>query len=186
MNNKPTSPAVVAALSLLGLELPFSEDALKSAFRSAALNYHPDHYKGKDANEKMVGLLSARTIAEWFTDESNGGANQESIFPLPWIEKLENDERLIPCNTCEGKGYEEVDQWDEKKCPSCKGHSRSQAYDFKEAFAASWCWLCFGTGWIQIGVPYTIKRACYRCGGTGKKKKVLFNQVIKGKLNLTF
>jgi hypothetical protein len=45
--------------ALLGIERDASTDTIKKAFKRLALHYHPDVYKGADAEQKMRDLLLA-------------------------------------------------------------------------------------------------------------------------------
>jgi len=45
--------------AVLGVDPQASVDAIKAAFKKLALQYHPDVYKGTDAEERMRGLLQA-------------------------------------------------------------------------------------------------------------------------------
>lgn len=45
--------------ALLGVDSQASSDIIKSAFKRLALQYHPDVYKGTDAQERMRSLLRA-------------------------------------------------------------------------------------------------------------------------------
>jgi len=48
--------------AVLGVDPQASSGAIKSAFKRLALQYHPDVYKGTDAQERMRGLLQAYQI----------------------------------------------------------------------------------------------------------------------------
>lgn len=48
--------------AVLGLEPQASAGAIKTAFKRLALQYHPDVYKGMDAEERMRGLLQAYQV----------------------------------------------------------------------------------------------------------------------------
>src|SRR5437762_2572362 len=45
--------------ALLGVDVQASPGTIKAAFKKLALKYHPDVYKGDDANERMQELLRA-------------------------------------------------------------------------------------------------------------------------------
>jgi DnaJ-class molecular chaperone len=45
--------------NILGVDSQASGEAIKAAFKKLALQYHPDVYKGADAQERMRGLLRA-------------------------------------------------------------------------------------------------------------------------------
>lgn len=45
--------------AVLGVDSQASTSAIKAAFKKLALQYHPDVYKGADAQERMRGLLQA-------------------------------------------------------------------------------------------------------------------------------
>jgi len=45
--------------TLLGVEPDASANSIKTAFKKLALQYHPDVYKGEDAEERMRDLLLA-------------------------------------------------------------------------------------------------------------------------------
>lgn len=45
--------------ALLGVDADASPETIKTAFKKLALQYHPDVYKGADANERMSALLQA-------------------------------------------------------------------------------------------------------------------------------
>jgi hypothetical protein len=45
--------------AILGVDVDASTDAIKKAFKHLALHYHPDIYKGADAEQKMRDLLLA-------------------------------------------------------------------------------------------------------------------------------
>src|SRR5215469_16143103 len=45
--------------TVLGVDSQASTDAIKAAFKKMALQYHPDIYKGADAQERMRNLLQA-------------------------------------------------------------------------------------------------------------------------------
>jgi len=51
--------------TLLGVEPDASASSIKTAFKKLALQYHPDVYKGEDAEERMrVLLLAYRTLSD--------------------------------------------------------------------------------------------------------------------------
>ena len=51
--------------TLLGVEPDASANSIKTAFKKLALQYHPDVYKGEDAEERMRDLLLAyRTLSD--------------------------------------------------------------------------------------------------------------------------
>ena len=45
--------------AILGIQASASPEEIKAAFKKLALQYHPDVYKGADANERMSSLLQA-------------------------------------------------------------------------------------------------------------------------------
>src|ERR1700680_865616 len=54
--------------AVLGVDVHASNDTIKSAFKKLALKYHPDVYKGEDAQERMrLILLAYQTLSD--TDE---------------------------------------------------------------------------------------------------------------------
>lgn len=54
--------------ALLGVDVHASNDTIKAAFKKLALKYHPDVYKGEDAQERMrLILLAYQTLSD--TDE---------------------------------------------------------------------------------------------------------------------
>src|SRR5438270_7667906 len=51
--------------TLLGVDAHASAGAIKTAFKKLALQYHPDVYKGKDAEERMrLLLLAYQTLSD--------------------------------------------------------------------------------------------------------------------------
>ena len=67
--------------AVLGLDSRASTDAIKTAFKKLALQYHPDVYKGTDADERMRRLLQAYQVLsdpvarrEYDAQRRNGGA----------------------------------------------------------------------------------------------------------------
>lgn len=51
--------------TLLGIDVHASEGAIKTAFKKLALQYHPDVYKGEDAEERMrLLLLAYQTLSD--------------------------------------------------------------------------------------------------------------------------
>ncbi len=51
--------------TVLGVDARANTDAIKAAFKRLALQYHPDVYKGNDAEERMRSLLQAyRTLSD--------------------------------------------------------------------------------------------------------------------------
>src|ERR1700730_18812261 len=54
--------------AVLGVDVHASNDTIKAAFKKLALKYHPDVYKGEDAQERMRLILQAyQTLSD--TDE---------------------------------------------------------------------------------------------------------------------
>src|SRR5438067_9696269 len=51
--------------AVLGLNAQASPSAIKAAFKKLALQYHPDVYKGEDAQERMrILLLAYQTLSD--------------------------------------------------------------------------------------------------------------------------
>src|SRR5258708_8759771 len=51
--------------TLLGVDAHASSDTIKAAFKKLALKYHPDVYKGEDAEERMrILLLAYQTLSD--------------------------------------------------------------------------------------------------------------------------
>ena len=54
--------------AVLGVDVHASNDTIKAAFKKLALKFHPDVYKGEDAQERMRLILQAyQTLSD--TDE---------------------------------------------------------------------------------------------------------------------
>lgn len=75
--------------AVLGLDPQASAGAIKTAFKKLALQYHPDVYKGMDAEERMRGILQAYRILsdpearkEYDAQRSNGSvsARREGVL----------------------------------------------------------------------------------------------------------
>ena len=65
--------------TVLGVDSQASASAIKAAFKRLALQYHPDVYKGEDAQERMRSLLQAYQtlsdpVARKAYDDQHGGA----------------------------------------------------------------------------------------------------------------
>lgn len=74
--------------AVLGLDPQASAGAIKTAFKKLALQYHPDVYKGTDAEERMRGILQAYRVLsdpearkEYDAQRGNGsaGAKREAM-----------------------------------------------------------------------------------------------------------
>ncbi|HEV2471659.1 MAG TPA: DnaJ domain-containing protein, partial [Chthonomonadales bacterium] len=51
--------------TVLGVDTGASSDTIKAAFKKLALQYHPDVYKGEDAEERMrLILLAYQTLSD--------------------------------------------------------------------------------------------------------------------------
>src|SRR5258708_33536504 len=51
--------------TVLGVDAHASTDTIKAAFKKLALKYHPDVYKGEDAEERMrILLLAYQTLSD--------------------------------------------------------------------------------------------------------------------------
>ena len=65
--------------TVLGVDSQASASAIKAAFKRLALQYHPDVYKGEDAQERMRSLLQAYQtlsdpVARKAYDDQHSGA----------------------------------------------------------------------------------------------------------------
>lgn len=73
---------------ILGVDSQASSEVIKAAFKKLALQYHPDVYKGEDAQERMRQLLQAyRTLSdpvarrEYDAQHNKGQGKAESAIP---------------------------------------------------------------------------------------------------------
>src|SRR4051794_19514585 len=70
---------------ILGVTPQAKSETIKAAFKKLALRYHPDIYKGEDADERMRTILQAyRTLSDpekrrlYDAHQTRGGATERS------------------------------------------------------------------------------------------------------------
>jgi curved DNA-binding protein CbpA len=67
----------------LDIDKPITIDDIKKQYRRLAKRYHPDKYKGEDANEKFIKIQMAYKIL--MEKHINGSSNYQEIY---WWKKL--------------------------------------------------------------------------------------------------
>ena len=135
------------AAKILGVNLPLTEHALKTAYRRWAMFKHPDRGGSEEA---MVELTDAYNVLK----------STELVFAEEGLDKEErttSGERLVDlgkgypittaavlCDTCSGKGYrEETSTW-------------------------GWDWVTCPTEGCEGGQVTGRREKCVRCGGSKK------------------
>jgi DnaJ-like protein len=91
--------------TVLGVDSQASASAIKAAFKRLALQYHPDVYKGEDAQQRMRSLLQAyQTLSDPTTrkayDERHTGARPTSSY-----DAVDRDEYRVRRATTEQGRY---------------------------------------------------------------------------------
>src|SRR5918911_1593145 len=70
--------------AVLGVKETASPSTIKAAFKKLALQYHPDVYKGEDAEERMRLLLVAyQTLSDETARQSYDALRSEHVLDKP-------------------------------------------------------------------------------------------------------
>ena len=81
---------------VLGVDSHASASTIKAAFKKLALKYHPDVYKGPDAQERMRDLLIAyQTLSDPASRRDYDVQRAELIVDATW-----HDARQATTHTC--------------------------------------------------------------------------------------
>lgn len=160
------------ALKILGLEVPTTVNAVKTAYRRQSKLEHPDASKHPEASFRF------RQVNEAYITLKDDASILDGAIPLG-TRTQEGDEITalgkglgltvngICCDECKGDGYKAVFQ-SEKPCPDCRPVDTGTIFSFF-IFQVSpreyRCWKCAGTGFFskngkRIGV-------CFACQGKG-------------------
>ena len=157
-------------MKYLVVDLPCTEDELKTAFREAARRMHPD--MGGDPKHFIEMQKEYQTLLanpHTFTMPS-AQTRTASGIPLSalglGLGPLKNGK---PCWKCKSKGYERTAQSRYDICPTCNNRRVLRWY----------CRECGGDGRVVVSVPCID--ICYTCEGTGETE--VWNPVLpKGRL----
>jgi hypothetical protein len=149
--------------AILGLTIPFTEEELKSAFRTKVFETHPDHGGTKEEFNKVT------EANEYLVPFASQEITEKEIQHIEWqrikIEEQEPFKNFIDCNHCGGKGrwvatiripIYEMEESSSKICHKCGG-------DGKHKFG---CRACNGTGKYTQNSGRVVD--CKKCNGTGK------------------
>ncbi|MFA6234451.1 MAG: DnaJ domain-containing protein [Bacteroidota bacterium] len=156
-------------LTLFGLALPTTRQALKTRYRRLAQECHPDHNPGdKNAEERFKALAAAYDDLNGrntpFVDEETGEAGASTRTadgtPLEELGKgLPRNKNAKPCDSCSGKGYvTEAHPGQSATCPKCHGRAVIQE---------DTCQRCKGTGKYKHPNTGQVVGDCFGCKGTG-------------------
>jgi curved DNA-binding protein CbpA len=125
---------------VLGVDSHASVDTIKAAFKKLALKYHPDVYKGPDAEERMRNLL----LAYQTLNDSASRRNYD----------VQRAERLLDISGMKRDGWQQVRVAEEPFSSSLNSDtsSRTGRHDNQRAFA-------FPDLSISLSVPIKLKLA---------------------------
>jgi DnaJ-class molecular chaperone len=153
----------VEAAKTLGVALPVSLNALKTAYRRRSHEEHPDVSKHPQAAERFLALtiayehLQADPRALEYSAEDARRLLTDDGTPLAELGKgLGPKTNGRPCDDCTGRGYRSY-KIDGMRCPKCRPY-------YLNIFHRAWeylCRKCNGSG------KFKNKGECFPCRGTG-------------------
>ena len=162
------------ALAVLNLKPPFSPNHLKTAYRRAAREEHPDHSKHPEAGDRFRRVQQAYEqlfgngeVLEFTESMARATQTDDGTLLSELGKGLGPSTNGRPCDDCSGAGYRSyIIGW--VACTSCPiGLPRR-------------CGPCKGTGTFQR--PGRRAQRCNRCDGRGRLQDVC--KVCNGRMRV--
>jgi DnaJ-class molecular chaperone len=190
--NDRINDRITDQMKLVGISYyPFTMDELKRSFRARILCYHPDKYKGRDAEEMTASIISAYNDLKLYANDFDTTKHKKSV-------ETDIFKFYKGCDSCDGRGYNIKKQL-MYKCSKCKDTGNygvrcvkcdDGKFTQKNGRVVN-CRACGGTGIYKLkcdhrlsffqfsGYDYIDKRVdCVVCGGVGEVEYVPVNPVI--------
>lgn len=164
------------AYRVLEIRPPFSEQQLKSAFRTKVKQAHPDHGGSSEQFQKVkmsFDVLFPDAGKDQVVDPVTRTVNG---VPLDTLGKgLRVSAKK--CYQCAGRGY--TSEHAATNCEACGGYSENEHrmtfHEILQQVSRRWaCLRCKGTGYSQSGAER--HHVCMNCAGSGEVPS--FNPVI--------
>lgn len=148
---------------ILNITLPCSMAELKSAYRQASFNAHPDHGGTSEAMRLVLEAYNSLKNSSSITEDGVVVGVLKTVSGIPLTDLglgLGPTKNSVDCKQCQAKGYTEYLSQDLLTCKDCDGEGWTYSYQVD-------CKPCNGTGkFIQT---FTKKEVtCRVCKGTGK------------------
>lgn len=150
--------------AILELQVPFTVDEIKTAFRKKAFVTHPDHGGSK---EEFIQVKQAYDFLYPFaTNKETATTTAEGDLFANLGKGLGDTVNSKLCDKCYGNGWIKISHDKvifDYECPVCHG---------KGYIGRNWfniCTACFGSGGIgEKLVKSTLIHTCHKCKGTGQ------------------
>ena len=153
------------AENLFHVRFPVAMDLLKTAYRQAVREIHPDKTKKESAGEnllfiEMVEVYDAICSRPKLIQEKRK-LDEKTVTGIPLSELglgLGPMVNATDCGYCERKGYTSYEQNSYDKCQQCRGKRGNYR-----------CRICFGTGVNQYQKKMVVEHhLCRECNGKGE------------------
>jgi DnaJ-class molecular chaperone len=153
------------AINHLGLALPTSEQAVKTAYRRLAHIHHPDKGGNPDKFQLIKDARESLTTEHkpHLTEVNTEDATTDGT-PLSDLGKgIGFNKNACICNTCNGKGFKSKPSggFTYIPCKKCDGSGYITSLP---------CNRCGGDGKHKDAKTGRIKGDCWKCNGTGRYK----------------
>ncbi|KRX02056.1 HSP40/DnaJ peptide-binding [Pseudocohnilembus persalinus] len=194
---------------ILEIKQNASEKEIKKAYRKLSAIYHPDYYKGEDANEKMSRINVAYEVLsdpdkrrkyDQYGEEGLKEQPKQQHNPFSSFFRQDQGEKkgpqlLIKVQVSLEDIYigREIPVYLTKRiiCPHCRGSGADDPDDLKQ------CPYCRGKGFtvkqqqVMFGFTQQVQVECDHCRGKGKISKTKCRvcrgqKIINGHDNLSF